>query len=126
VLYEDDTLYLSAFAPVSVGNGKMGYSGTVLPKLPETVLPYAFIYKHGFSGEGYYLEFTDTSHVVTSTGDWLVINQDTAYKLVDGAWVKASLGNSFTLVWANVDVYLTDDAGGGLYLAASNPVPIYE
>lgn len=98
------------------------FNGVRLPKLPESVLPYAYIYTRN---NAYYLEFTDTVRVAESSGNCWVNNSDTAYKLVDGVWVNTGLGNYFTVIWANVDVYHTEAAGGTLYLPATDPIPVY-
>ena len=121
------------------------YVGAVLPKLPEwdrAAYPYAFIH-YGFTNEKY------TIHVLNEKchyRDWpagrcgvLVSNASTrcSYALTDGEWVwegeaiyttAVTRGNDGTtvgeIVWSNYDI--RNETEQTLYLAAIDPIPVYE
>lgn len=107
------------------------YNGVVLPELPEwdrETYPYVFIVKNTTN---YYVQVRKLEPVVvTNTGYWpLAIGTGSAlYELAeDGTtWnllteIKSSVAKP---IWGNADVYYPD--GTTLFLAASEPVPVYE
>ena len=118
------------------------YNGVQLPKLPQwdkTQYPYAYIYQKGtFSiyGDNYVLALTSLPLVRSGLN---VKNEDTAmlkYTYIidqseDVEWVDngASIGSANLAqsianpIWANYDIMRDDDS---VYLAASEPVPVYE
>lgn len=136
--------------PLFLDTGKKivaySYNGTVLPKLPEwdrEMYPYAVI---ALSSVGdYWLYFCRTKYYATSSGG---VNTDLDalpdYNLMvyalsgDGKeWVYYTsrfLTSSHTtppVIWANADIYYRDDysdetLAGSIYLATSEPVPVYE
>ena len=108
------------------------YNGVILPKLPEwdnATKQYATILSHVADGvKEYWLKFSTTQQTVVSGGGaavWLGCD----YILQDGVWVEDSAGGGGTVVWANHDVYYSnsvEEVGGTIYLAASEPIPVYE
>lgn len=116
------------------------YNGTVLPALPEwdkAAYPYAYVFKVR-SVDSYKLCFL-ASALVHNGGDSILVDTPTddgiaqcAYYFApssDTDWVDADdgvfeSGNMILLLrWANHDVC---DNDGNIYLAASDPVPVYE
>lgn len=127
------------------------YNGVVLPKLPEwdkTVYPYAVIVYFPVEdtawlwvsvADGYYKDDYDAG----SQGIWEVISvpENSYYgrfdytttdsfelkyidrKNVTGALFVGNDDGSSYLLWSNYDVM---DESGGLYLAKSDPIPVYE
>lgn len=154
IYYEDGTLYLMASDsvgtpitdPVSFTMGyqigcrlraqravrePIGYSynGTVLPELPG-VEGYAVI-----CGSNKYLWFSQSRVKVINTNGYayIVASAGVHYKLSDDglSWemYEPTATTSRKINWANFDVYYIDsveDVGGTIYLAASDPVPVYE
>lgn len=130
------------------------YNGVRLPKLPEwdkTVYPYAVIslFENDYH-KGYIMDISATHYVAAEVypghvGNSLTITTPAmCYSLQDsggenttspdGAWVLTSdlsgetenyfrSGKYYSLFWANYDVSGSD---GTVYLAASDPVPVYE
>jgi hypothetical protein len=126
-------------ADINSGGGEQGtnvqmysYNGIVLPALPEwdkTAYPYALI-----SDRHTLYLFDRVEYGYTNIGAWsfsLSNGYDTStydHELAEwGAVIKRNFklvtvyGNSFK--WANFDV-LNED--GSVYIAASDPVPVYE
>lgn len=110
------------------------YNGVRLPKLPEWdrgSYPFAYIAVSSDGGYGFCYRTTaktviDGGHAgidLTFDGAWYLLSEDKTKWESYGARI---LG---TVVWANYDVYYSDsveEVGGTLYLAASEPIPVYE
>lgn len=121
--------------PLSTGKKLVGYSynGTVLPKLPEWDrgrYPYAFITKNAFGAiELFVLPSVD--YFVPDGLDWAIATTDNlqAAHNSGSGWTELSAYSTAVsrpvknTVWANFDVLNEDDT---VYLAASEPVPVYE
>lgn len=131
------------------------YNGIRLPALPEWdrgVYPYVFIYLYQYDGNPdnsqYVLEYTENRVAVGENKALLyTTGSRLSYELVasdgsptissDGSWVfdkeydadtystwYFSIGNyRRTPIWANHNI---DNPDGTVYLAASDPVPVYE
>lgn len=129
--YDSSKAIISASEIVPVGDGMAVYDGVRLPGLPEwdkAKYPYAFI-ETTFGL--YYLRVL--ANPLTPDGDYFRFIHP---GLVAGATIDAATGeytgwrewsevteNTRTPLWSNVDV-LNED--GTVYLAASEPVPVYE
>lgn len=115
------------------------YNGVVLPKLPEwdkSKYPYAVIWRSGTTNNPYYcaVPFEDYSFQKSGGGVWIVWHVPSDSQV---PWYKATLESKAfeyyydeygyavvsAIVWANFDVL---NADGTLFLAKSDPVPIYE
>lgn len=103
------------------------YNGVRLQKLPEwdkETYPHAVIVQTGSK----YQLFLDTTFNATSEGKisrLFARDQDWGY--TDGEWNESSSGGlSHYVIWTNKDLYYSADAGGGLFMEASEPVPVYE
>lgn len=115
------------------------YNGVRLPELPEwdkETYPYACILKVDKEAQGEDIDYCFIfygSHPRSVHADGhLSYVTHARYDYIDGAWVMNPAGNFFITrgrpVWSNTDVYYLDDVadvGGTLYLAASEPVPVY-
>ena len=106
------------------------YNGVRLPALPEwdrETYPYAVII-----GEGY-LWVTSVIPTV-GYGATDISGKHEVYSAQDGKYVKTSEGDKANNInalpiWGSVDIYYDDyvpDAGGTVFLAASDPIPVYE
>ena len=115
------------------------YNGVQLPKLPEwdkEKYPYAYITA---STSPRRLILTATNKKVMRTNGTCSVTATNpydsyaVYELTDGEWVSGTYNGSFIAVWCSEDLYyssvLSDDTdsdlAGTLYLAASEPVPVY-
>lgn len=107
------------------------YNGVVLPKLPETELPYAMI----CNCDGVYcVDFRKETQEAYNTGVVAFSHTGRLFKCVDGAWVESTVFeflSTYPPVWATFDIYYktTDSYGelsGTLFLAATDPIPVYE
>ena len=133
------TLYLSATAPIPVsGIVAYSYNGTVLPDInavwDKEAYPYAFMKQHTNNVSVYLL----SNPVTCSTSEDKVLippnTKDARYGIENGgirffATHEIGDGGSYVLhtdnlCWANHDVINVDD--NTVYLAASEPVPVYE
>ena len=142
-------LFMSAADPIPV-SGIVGYdynNSVVLPKLPEwdkEKYPYARIFYNGSRAHLYIsstpLLFEPGTNAMTSGGFY---NPDAngsyfSYLLIlaDGMWEQNILvtdyesgqesyafWSAWPLLWSNYDITTED---GAVYLAASDPIPIYE
>ncbi len=107
------------------------YNGVKLPKLPEwdkETYPYAYITGNISSG-AYYLHCTVSVKTAATGGRMVFAEGAIHYKVKDGLWVEHNIAGLDPVVWSNTDVYYSDsveEVGGTLYLAASEPVPVYE
>lgn len=108
------------------------YNDVELPPLPEwdkETYPYAAIYKHPVSGAIYFVG-EDSKETVSVENTVILFQSDRLYKYENGEWVHQSSGAFNVMpIWANHDVYYAEDLadiGGTLFLAASEPLPIYE
>lgn len=108
------------------------YNGIRLPALPEWdrgMYPYAVIVH---TGADYKLCLKKSAYTVFTSGDYVGINPMNypKYKLVDGVWESFTQITAFysSPIWSNHDLYYQDgeELAGTLYLAASDPVPVYE
>ena len=137
ILDSSGNVYFEASDPIPIYNEPVNYlyNGVKLPKLPEwdkTVYPYAVIINLYF-GAGTYVRFLPSVEYETmSNGNWgLKVSSDSLYsELTNGEWgVVSSKGNdSYIAVgelfcWASFDI---TNADGSVYLAASEPIPVYE
>lgn len=108
------------------------YNGVRLPALPEwdrEVYPYAVIVRDIIDGAYHLFVDEGTTRIPMYNGSITSVAMSVKYSIVDDAWVETELFETGIIVWANYDVYYNDsveDVGGTLYLAASNPVPVYE
>lgn len=114
------------------------YNGVRLPKLPEwdrEAYPYAAItYKKHVDGSwGATLFASVTKYTATSTGLYSgslsIGNIEFSVDNKTESWEAKSGVYTYPIIWANYDVYYSDiaeDVGGTLYLAASDPIPVYE
>lgn len=144
---EDGYLYLAKSDPIPV-TGLVGYSynGTVLPNISvvytdelKEEYPCAYIYKGTLftGGISYYLHLTtaDPYYGVSDSEKWCIGRRagDKSYWWYDGLsdnfefhydWTNEGvMANMDNLVWANFDVL---DEDGSVYMAASDPIPVYE
>lgn len=106
------------------------YNGVELPPLPEwdtESYPYAAIYTD--ADRTVFKFYCDAAgEIVNSGGTCLLMSTSRTMKAENGAWVKSVGGLAYTPIWANHDVFYNTSAGelsGKLFLAASEPVPIY-
>lgn len=115
---------------IADGDGYVLYNGAVLPKLPEwdkSKYPYAYI-TNLENPKRFFAMFE--SEPLTASSNGYVSNlfpNATEYncEYIDGKWVNYS--GSFLihkLVWSNTDVYHNEEAGGGLCIPASAPIPL--
>lgn len=118
------------------------YNGTILPKLPESELPYAFM-KYTPSGvavkDAVYLYFLkDTVYKYEDGRPYLnVVSDCVAYRGTSSGWTEHTISadtewicvdavylNTWeSPVWSNFDIIGED---GYVYFTASEPVPVYE
>ena len=111
------------------------YNGTVLPKLPELVYPYAFIRKYTDSSTGeskYILNVSSgpLTYNVTALYGFHIDAPFLHYNIVGDKWELAGaydeptffVINNNAAVWANHDI--ADVVHGGVYLSASDPVEV--
>jgi hypothetical protein len=109
------------------------YNGVVLPKLPEwdkTVYPYVTI---TFSEYGFGYFFRGYTDAMLYNGEYGYFADGEASQrychLIDGEWGDLWTNstsysvNTSSIVWTNTDI-LNED--GTIYLAASDPIPVYE
>lgn len=120
------------------------YNGTVLPKLPswdKSAYPYAYIdkllnYTLVLSSAPLYVDNTESNTLTGSLHSdgaevnfmiWSCATGGSSWNLAnEGAGVIDRVN---TVVWANTNLYYlnsVNDIDGTLYLAASDPVPVYE
>lgn len=115
------------------------YNGVQLPALPEwdrETYPYIFMDKRKplYSDATYYLTMVASPFTKTTKDGAVVINYTLPrlgcyYKLSEGVWSAVSeYTNGGTItnptsVWSNHDIL---DENGTVYLAASEPIPVYE
>lgn len=107
------------------------YNGVQLPGLPESSYEYAYLYTTS-DGE-YVANLSPTIEVIIGKGGYSTHRDGDIYVLNDGIWEVATISKYRYgyLFWSNTDVYY-DDAfsdesfASTLYLAASDPVPVYE
>lgn len=113
------------------------YNGVRLPKLPEwdkEAYPYAVIYKNNL---GKYKLLCSANRIIESIDG---TGQATGYfQIPDGDWLRTGYSDGiwgdfaqhsgqelltlYTLIWTNTDIHYAD---GTVYLAYSEPVPVYE
>lgn len=100
------------------------YNGVRLPDIStvwdKTAYPYAMITNPSDTST-YNLVLTPSSITVTEDGvggSW----SGKRYKIVDGVWTSVTGMGSGIVIWANYDVY---NRNGTLYLAATDPIPVY-
>lgn len=107
------------------------YNGVTLPALPEydsETYPYAYI---GMNGDNYIFAVSEAEKTFNGSvsGTISFINKP-RWKYDGTEWAKVTGATSYmtvtSLVWCNTDVYRNESYGGTLYLAASEPVPVYE
>jgi hypothetical protein len=144
IVLDDGTLYLSASEPIPVTD-IVGYSynGTVLPPLPEwdkTVYPYAVILHTGMVTHYWYLillpevtyKFTESINpkwclYVPEGQMGFKVKSDSQKNVLSDKWESGTMWFGYkaleNVTWANFDL-LNED--GTLYLAASDPIPVYE
>lgn len=114
------------------------YNGVVLPKLPEwdkTVYPYVIIQYYTESSDYFFRAFTDPLVSKTFAGlEMLGFDDGEAEqihcKLVDGEWSEWSSATStyitpLGVLWTKPPHDILNE-DGTLYLAASDPIPVYE
>lgn len=153
VLKEDGTVFFAAFEPVYARNGMLAYTGVKLPPLPEwdkEKYPYAIIddwtgFAYEDSPEACYAlvchsnppYYNDEKGKVDAVGpcSTLCYRIDFDEVLAEkyghpfGEWYfdfedEGGMNNIFeSPIWTNTDV-LNED--GSVYLAASEPIPVYE
>ena len=137
--------------PLSTGKTPIAYSynGTVLPKLPEwdrEQYPYAYIDYYDSTGNSYSF-FVTSKPLRWYAGGFVIgfpLNDPDALASVfrwryrpayaDGWYETGESDNAgiyYGGVWTNTDIYYPDDysdetLAGTLFLAASEPVPVYE
>lgn len=144
ILNEDGTVYLAASDPVPV-TGLVGYSynGIVLPALPERdkeTYPYAALFYNKlnrsyllvclqetafyFEGRSGYIFFGGQSDGVTVPAISTTVADDqwNAFTYISNANVPVIDSSAAKTIWSNFDMVYNDT----LYLAASDPVPVYE
>lgn len=122
------------------GAEKYSYNGVVLPDIykvytPELQEQYgaAVIGVMEDTGEYYlilYLDYGAYFPRVGADGSLVTMSAKGFFKAVDGQWIEASKPTLPKAIWSNVDVgyvdgTVTDDADG-IYLTASEPVPVYQ
>lgn len=116
--------------------GGYSYNGTILPKLPEwdrETYPYAYIYSDSSpAASPYYLCINDGGVPRWNGREFYHASDGYGYRYdaINGVWVVRSSGGyaitshaAASIIWSNYD---TLDAYGSLYLAASEPIPVYE
>ena len=111
------------------------YNGVRLPALPEwdkEKYPYAYITTADFD-DGYRLFCVDgQKNVINGKLFLTILYPGDFYVLRDGEWAKYDHSNvAAPVVWCNTDTYYTTniengELAGTLYMAASDPVPVYE
>lgn len=108
------------------------YNGVILPALPQYDKAKYHAYIHRLSSinggnHEYYLSLQEDKISVMLGGTTYV---KPSHRAKDGVWDEYTPTSATTvIVWSDVDVYYADsvvDLGGTLYLAASEPVPVYE
>lgn len=140
------TLCKATSDPIPV-SGIVGcsYSGTVLPVLPESDLPYAYILSSFGTTYLFYTEAAVDFRYVPSFGYMLVNTIDgknvnfnhERYELIDGSWGNLYTANSYfalgsnegMTIWCNEDLYHYDkDTGEATQVlsACPEPIPVYE
>ncbi len=134
----DNEPFMSASAPIPLASNEpvaAVYNGIKLPPLPEydtETYPYAYIVRHNASTNSEYCYFyaTKSEQKIDADGFFpsynLIFSDDLAFEHKNGSWASIFATNYVKALWANTDVYYDEEAGGGLYLAASDPIPIYE
>ena len=109
------------------------YNGVTLPALPEwdkETYPYAYIGHPGTTSpntDTYRLAFAKVALSVTVGDGYAYVSalNTIEYDLVDGVWTEASYTlYSANPIWSNTDILSKADST--VYLAASEPVPVYE
>ena len=122
------------------------YNGVVLPELPEwdrETYPYAYIL-HFLATDTYYLfcfepltiNGVDSKPMViydTADGRWEFDADASYYRYIatsENVWEYDRIGatlaapeETYPVIWANTDIFYED---GTVYLAASEPIPVYE
>jgi hypothetical protein len=111
------------------------YNGVVLPKLPEwdrETYPFAVVVcveATQWTPRVYYLLPNDTPFdMVTdiySQKKIVILTDRKCWKTTDGVvgWEETESSGFYDLIWTNHYIYDTD---GTLYLAATDPIPVYE
>lgn len=106
------------------------YNGVQLPDINEVwtdkeTNQFASIFYYE-PQESYCVVFDGDRRSVSENG-FVTFVYSKFYRFTDGVWkfVGASVVGGH-LIWANYDVYHYESAGGGLYLATSEPIPVYE
>lgn len=127
---------LGLIAPGTVGREPVAYlyNGVVLPKLPEwdrETYPYAMIRCSQTDSAKYMLEVSASAIAFDALpAEGVRIDPPSAqYATRDDGWELSSMRetaeyffNNDTIRWTNHDFFYAD---GTLYLAASDPVPVY-
>ena len=106
------------------------YNGVQYPPLPEwdkKTHPYVFI-GHNFIMTPILYVASEITHGYDDSGIWVVYGVRIAtYDRTANAWTESDGAESYQNVsridWANFDVLNSD---GSVYLAASDPIPVYE
>ena len=129
------TLCIAASEPIPLASNEpvaAVYNGVKLPVLPEwdkEKYPYARMGVSVTDNTDYRLLIGGVASKIGSSGE-LVFLSGANYSCENGEWVKvAQDAKSYKVIWANYDVYYADDTeevGGTIYLAKSDPIPVYE
>ena len=119
------------------------YNGVRLPALPEwdrTVYPYTYIWQSA-SDQSYHLTCSSVPIIVYGADEYYLSSADSepfiAYRFQNNIWeywyqsttstsATIQIANALSkrsLIWANYDISREDDT---VYLAGSDPVPVYE
>lgn len=106
------------------------YNGVRLPGLPEwdkVKYPYAFI---ASQNSRWFLYCFSDEKKVSSAGSVTIIAPGAGFIYGDNRWEEYSSGGLLLRpIWSNYDIYYSDtsddELSGTLYLANSEPVPIY-
>lgn len=101
------------------------YNGVRLPGLPESTRQYVTI---ALRVNGEYLAVFSAGKSTAFEDGTILANPSLhdMYLYENGEWISTNMSAFPTPIWANYDMYYTETAGGGLFLATSEPIPVYE